>query len=368
MTIELTIEANDGPARAGRAVTASGASFATPAFMPVGTRGAVRTLDSEDLLRTGAEIVLANTYHLMLRPGADAVAAIGGLHAFTSWNGPMLTDSGGFQVFSLPTGTVKVDDDGATFRSTYDGSSHRLTPELAVEVQSLLGADIQMVLDVCPPLPSPPEVVRQAVERTAVWAARAKATPRREGQALFGITQGGVDEALRIESAARTVEIGFDGYGIGGLSVGETRAEMGPALAAAISALPPDRIRYLMGVGDPARLVDAVALGVDLFDCVLPTRHGRHGTVLTSAGKFNLSNARFRTDAGPLDEECPCPACARWSRAYLRHLLSVQEPTGARLVTMHNLTWLLRFVADMRGAIMAGRFDAFRSETLVIWA
>ncbi|MEY2402667.1 MAG: queuine tRNA-ribosyltransferase [Acidimicrobiaceae bacterium] len=366
--ISLTLEAHDGAARAGRAVTASGRSFATPAFMPVGTRGVVRMLDSEDLARIGAEIVLANTYHLMLRPGEDTVAALGGLHRFTGWAGPMLTDSGGFQVFSLPAGTVKVDDEGVTFRSTYDGSAHRLTPERAVEVQALLGADVQMVLDVCPPLPSPPGVLREAVDRTSAWAARAKAAPRGEGQALFGIVQGGVDEALRVESAQRTVELGFDGYGIGGLSVGETRAEMGPALAAAISVLPADRIRYLMGVGDPARLVDAVAMGVDLFDCVLPTRHGRHGTVLTDAGRFNLSNARFRTDPGPLDDTCPCAVCQHWSRAYLRHLLSVQEPTGARLVTLHNLQWLLRFVAGMRTAIVEGRFGAFRASTLAIWS
>jgi queuine tRNA-ribosyltransferase len=368
MTVSLTIEAHDGDARAGQAVTASGRTFATPAFMPVGTRGVVRTLDTEDLQRCGAEIVLANTYHLMLRPGADAVATLGGLHRFTGWEGPMLTDSGGFQVFSLPAGTVKVDDDGVTFRSTYDGSSHRLTPERAVQVQALLGADVQMALDVCPALPSPPEVIRQAVERTAAWAARAKAAPRGEGQALFGIAQGGIDEALRVESASRTAEIGFDGYGIGGLSVGETREEMGPALAAAVSALPADRIRYLMGVGDPARLVDAVALGVDLFDCVLPTRHGRHGTVLTDGGRYNLSNARFRTDPGPLDDACPCDVCQRCSRAYLRHLLSVQEPTGARLVTMHNLGWLLRFVASMRAAIHDRSFGAFRASTLAIWS
>jgi queuine tRNA-ribosyltransferase len=368
VTIALMIDARDGDARAGRAVTASGRTFATPAFMPVGTRGAVRTLDSDDLVRAGAEIVLANTYHLMLRPGADAVAALGGLHGFTGWAGPMLTDSGGFQVFSLPAGTVKVDDEGVTFRSTYDGSSHRLTPEKAVEVQALLGADVQMVLDVCPPLPSPLEVVRQAVDRTAAWAARAKTSPRAEGQALFGIVQGGIDEGLRIESANRTVEIGFDGYGVGGLSVGETRQEMGPALAAAMGVLPDDRIRYLMGVGDPARLVDAVATGIDLFDCVLPTRHGRHGTVLTDAGHFNLSNARFRTDPGPLDDTCPCHVCQRWSKAYLRHLLSVHEPTGARLVTMHNLGWLLRFVANMRAAIQNGTFATFHAATLAIWS
>jgi queuine tRNA-ribosyltransferase len=327
----------------------------------------VRALDSDDVRACGAEVLLANTYHLMLRPGADAVAAVGGLHRFAQWDGPMLTDSGGFQVFSLPAGAVKVDDEGVTFKSTYDGSSHRLTPELAVEIQGQLGADIQMVLDVCPPLPSPAAVVREAVERTAAWAARAKAAPRPDNQSLFGIVQGGVDADLRRESARRTVDIGFDGYGVGGLSVGESREEMAPALRAAMDELPADGIRYLMGVGDPARLVDAVAQGIDLFDCVLPTRHGRHGTVLTDAGRLNLRNAQFRTDPAPLDDTCPCPVCQKWSRAYLRHLLSVQEPTGARLVTMHNLTWLVRFVAAMREAISERRFDAFRANTLVTW-
>ena len=367
MNVALAIDATDGAARAGTAVTPAGRTFLTPAFMPVGTRGAVRTLDSDDLRRSGVEVLLANTYHLMLRPGADAVEAIGGLHRFSSWDGPMLTDSGGFQVFSLPAGAVKVDDEGVTFKSTYDGSTHRLTPELAVEIQARLGADIQMVLDVCPPLPSEEAVIRLAVERTAAWAARARAVSSRADQALFGIVQGGVDPALRAESAARTVDIGFDGYGIGGLSVGESREEMGPALAATLDVLPSTQIRYLMGVGDPARLVDAVAAGVDLFDCVLPTRHGRHGTVLTAGGRFNLRNATFRTDPRPLDEDCPCPVCAQWSRAYLRHLLSVQEPTGPRLVTLHNLGWLVRFVADMRTAICAGRFDDFREETLRVW-
>jgi len=367
MTVTLTIDATDGNARAGTAVTGSGRTFETPAFMPVGTQGAVKALDSDDVQRAGVDILLANTYHLMLRPGADVVEALGGLHGFIQWDGPILTDSGGFQVFSLPAGTVKVDDDGVTFKSTYDGSTHRLTPEQAVEIQAALGADIQMVLDVCPPIPAPDAVVRQAVERTAAWAARARATARPEQQSLFGIVQGGLDEALRRESAQRTVAIGFDGYAIGGLSVGESRDEMGLPLAAAIAELPADRIRYLMGVGDPARLVDAVGAGIDLFDCVLPTRHGRHGTVLTSDGRLNLRNARFRSDPGPLDDTCACPVCRRWSRAYLRHLLSVQEPTGARLVTLHNLTWLVQFVADMRAAIRSGTFTAFSRSTLLKW-
>ncbi|HEY4331403.1 MAG TPA: tRNA guanosine(34) transglycosylase Tgt, partial [Ilumatobacteraceae bacterium] len=271
----------DGAARVGVAHTANG-SYRTPCFMPVGTRGAIKYLSAADYEQLGAEIVLGNTYHLMLRPGAQTVAALGGLGAFAGWRGLTLTDSGGFQVFSLEP---KVDDDGVTFRSTYDGSTHRFTPESAVATQELLGADIQMVLDVCPPLPSPLPVVRLAVERTSAWAERAREAHTRVDQALFGIVQGGVDSALRAESAQRTAALGFDGYGIGGLSVGETRAEMLPALAAALAHLPVDRPRYLMGVGDPASLVESIGLGVDQFDCVMQTRLGRHGTALTGAGK-----------------------------------------------------------------------------------
>jgi queuine tRNA-ribosyltransferase len=300
----------------------------------------------------------------MLKPGADVVEGAGGLHRFTGWDGPMLTDSGGFQVFSLKP---KVDDNGVTFRSAYDGGTHRLTPESAVRIQEQLGADIQMVLDVCPPLPSPLSVVRSAVDRTAAWAQRAKDAHRRDDQALFGIVPGGVDEALRKESAERTVAIGFDGYAIGGLSVGERRDEMVPALRAATDLLPADRVRYLMGVGDPAGLVEAVAAGVDLFDCVLPTRHGRHGTVLTNAGRLNLRNAKFSSDDRPLDPDCGCRVCRRWSRAYLRHLLSVREPTGPRLVTVHNVAWTMQFVESMRAAVRSGRFAAFRQDTAAVW-
>ena len=359
----FAVEAADGAARAGRLHTPRG-SFATPCFMPVGTRGAVRTLSSADLEDLGAEVMLANTYHLMLRPGADVVAGLGGIHGFSAWPGHVLTDSGGYQVFSL---SPQVDDDGVTFRSTYDGSKHRLTPEGAVAVQEALGADIQMVLDVCPPLPSPPEVVRLAVERTAAWAGRARAAHRREGQALFGIVQGGVDEALRRESAERTVALDFDGYGIGGLSVGESRDEMLPALAAAIASLPADRPRYLMGVGDPIGMVEAIALGVDMFDCVLPTRLARHGTILTSGGRLNLRNAAHATDDGPLDPTCGCPVCARWSRAYLRHLLLVSEPTAPRLLTLHNVAWTLALVARTRSAIASGTLDRVRAEVGAAW-
>jgi len=332
--------------------------------MPVGTRGAVRTLSSADLEDLGAEIVLANTYHLMLRPGADVVARLGGLHGFMAWDGHVLTDSGGYQVFSL---APQVDDDGVTFRSTYDGTTHRLTPEDAVAVQEQLGADIQMVLDVCPPLPSPAEVVRTAVERTAAWAARARRAHRREGQALFGIVQGGVDGALRAESAQRTVAIGFDGYGIGGLSVGESHLDMLDALDACIGELPSDRPRYLMGVGDPVGLAEAVARGVDLFDCVLPTRLARHGTVLTAAGRLSLRNAACRDDEGPLDPTCGCPVCDRWSRAYLRHLQMTGEPGSARLVTIHNVSWILALVDRLRTAVEAGTLATLRAELAEVW-
>jgi queuine tRNA-ribosyltransferase len=361
--VRFEVVATDGAARSGVAHTARG-SYRTPCFMPVGTRGAIKYLSAADYERLGTEIVLGNTYHLMLRPGAETIAALGGLGRFAGWNGLTLTDSGGFQVFSLEP---KVDDDGVTFRSTYDGSSHRLTPEIAVQTQELLGADIQMVLDVCPPLPSPPEVIRLAVDRTAAWAARAKQQHRLPDQALFGIVQGGVDEQMRTESARRTVELGFDGYGIGGLSVGETRGEMLPALAAALQHLPADRPRYLMGVGDPASLVEAVTLGVDQFDCVMQTRIGRHGTALTGEGKLHIKNAKHAVDDEPLDAQCACEVCGRHSRGYIRHLFQVGEPTASRLVSLHNISWTLQLMARMRTAIEAGTLPELRQEVLAVW-
>ena len=361
--VRVDVTATDGTARAGLAHTARG-SYRKPCFMPVGTRGAIKYLSAADYERLGAEIVLGNTYHLMLRPGAETVAALGGLGRFAGWRGLTLTDSGGFQVFSLDP---KVDDDGVTFLSTYDGSSHRLTPEIAVRTQELLGADIQMVLDVCPPLPSPPDVVRLAVERTAAWAARAKSEHGRIDQALFGIVQGGISEQLRTESARRAVELDFDGYGIGGLSVGETRDEMLPALDAALQCLPTDRPRYLMGVGDPASLVEAVALGVDQFDCVMQTRIGRHGTALTGQGKLHIKNLKHALSDEPLDAECACDVCARHSRGYIRHLFQVGEPTAARLVSLHNISWTLQLMARMRASIEAGTFAALRREVVAVW-
>ena len=361
--VEFTTLATDGSARTGIGTTANG-SYRTPCFMPVGTRGAIKYLSAADYESLGVEIVLGNTYHLMLRPGAETVAHLGGLGRFAGWRGLTLTDSGGFQVFSLDP---KVDDDGVTFKSTYDGSLHRFTPEIAVHTQQLLGADIQMVLDVCPPLPSPVEVVRTAVERTSAWAARAKAAHTRADQALFGIVQGGISEAMRAESAQRTVALDFDGYGIGGLSVGETRDQMVPALAAAIVHLPTHRPRYLMGVGDPASLIEAVNLGVDQFDCVMQTRIGRHGTALTSAGKLHVKNAQHALSDEPLDPTCACDVCARHSRGYLRHLFQVGEPTASRLISVHNIAWTLQFMSRMRDAIAAGTFRQLRSEVLAIW-
>lgn len=353
----------DGTARAGTATTHRG-SYDTPCFMPVGTRGAIKYLSAADYAEVGARIVLGNTYHLMLRPGAETVARFGGLGAFAGWDGLTLTDSGGFQVFSL---NPKVDDDGVTFKSTYDGSQQRFTPEGAVHTQELLGADIQMVLDVCPPLPSPPDVVRLALERTSAWAARARATHRREDQSLFGIVQGGISESMRRESAQRTSALDFDGYGIGGLSVGETREEMVPALAAALQHLPSDRPRYLMGVGDPASIVEAVGLGVDQFDCVLQTRLGRHGTALTSTGKLNVKRAEFALSDEPLDAACGCSVCRRHSRGYLRHLFQVGEPTASRLVSLHNVAWTISFMNDLRRSIVAGSFQRMRNDVLSIW-
>jgi queuine tRNA-ribosyltransferase len=368
----VEVEGRDGSARVGRVVTARG-SFASPAFMPVGTRGSVKSLGADDLDALAPPVVLANTYHLMLRPGADVVRELGGLARFTGWDGHSLTDSGGYQIFSL---APKVDDEGALFRSTYDGSSHHLSPERAASVQADIGADIQMVLDVCPGLPAPDRVVRAAAERTARWAQRgrdaflageAEAADRGLVQSQFGIVQGGIDPALRAESARWTTDVGFDGYGIGGLSVGESRAEMLPALAAALAGLPEDQPRYLMGVGDPASLVEAIALGVDMFDCVLPTRLARHGTLLTDAGRFNVKRVANARDLDPVDAACPCPTCARYSRGYLRHLMQVGELSALRLLTIHNVSWLLRFVDRTAAAIRQQRLDAWRSEVLAVW-
>lgn len=361
MTLRYELLATDGAARRGRVHTARG-SYETPVFMPVGTKGAIVHLDATDYERLGAEIVLGNTYHLMLKPGADVIERFGGLHGFTTWDGHMLTDSGGFQVMSL---SPKIDDDGVTFTSVYDGSKARLTPESATRVQEQIGADIAMVLDICPALPSTDRQVRQAMETTHRWAERARAAHQRPDQAQFGIVQGGIDPDLRLESASVLADLDFPGYGIGGLSVGETRDEMLPALEAALSRLPEDRPRYLMGVGDPISIVEAIALGVDQFDCVLPTRLARHGTILTSTGKLNLRNAKFEGDPEPLDERNPFSN--RFSRGYLRHLLKVKEPTGPRILTLHNLWYLLDLVERTRTAIEQGTLSQVRAEVAEYW-
>jgi len=360
----IEVEATDGRARAGRVLTARG-GFPTPCFMPVGSRGVVRLLSARDLDDLAPKVVLANTYHLMLRPGAELVAAMGGLHGFTGWQGHFLTDSGGYQVMSLP---CSVDDDGVEFRSSYDGSRHRLTPEGAVEVQELLGADIQMVLDVCTELPAAREELVVAGERTLAWAQRARAAHRRADQLLFGIVQGGTEADLRAEYAFRLAAIGFDGYAIGGLSVGETPAQLVGALDVAVGGLPADAPRYLMGVGDPATMMSAIALGVDMFDCVLPTRLARHGTALTGTGKLAVKAARQASDSTPIDPGCSCPVCTRHSRAYLRHLFNVGEPSAGRLVSLHNLAWLDALVAGARQAVLEGRFAAFHQAVDSVWA
>jgi len=355
--VRFELTATDGPARRGMLHTPHGA-VPTPAFMPVGTRATVRALDPDDLRESGAEMVLANTYHLMLRPGDTIVEQMGGLHGFMGWDGPMLTDSGGYQVFSLDP---RMDDDGVTFRSTYDGSSVRMTPEISVAVQERLGADIAMVFDHLVGLPAPREEVQAAMQRTLQWSERAIEAQRRPDQALFGIVQGGTDPELRAESAAATAALGFPGFGIGGLSVGEEAEDRNLAIDATVAELPAGKVRYVMGLGDTEGVLDAIARGCDLFDCVWPTRLARHGKVLTATGDFSIRRAEYAADPGPLDESCPCRTCRNHSRAYLRHLQMTGELLVYRLLSIHNLTYTLGVMRGARLAIAEGRFDAFRT-------
>lgn len=327
--------------------------------MPVGTAGAVKGLTPAQLADAGCQMLLANTYHLSLRPGAEAVARLGGLHRFMNWPGALLTDSGGYQVFSLAD-LRRIDADGVEFRSHLDGTLMRLTPESAIDVQNRLGADVIMVLDECPPLPAEPATLHAAVRRTVDWARRGRAAHRRPDRALFGIVQGGLDVALRRACLEQLVEIGFDGYALGGLSVGEPPEQMYELLDALAGDLPADHPRYLMGVGTPRDLVTAVAAGVDLFDCVLPTRNGRKGYAFTSAGPLRLRNARYKADDGPLDPACACHTCRGFSRAYLRHLVLSGEVLGGTLVSLHNVHFYQSLMRRMRAAIAAGRFDAWR--------
>jgi queuine tRNA-ribosyltransferase len=361
--VSFSLVATDGDARAGLLRTAHG-DVPTPAFMPVGTKGTVKSLDPDELRSIGATIVLGNTYHLHFRPGADLIAELGGLHRFMGWDGPILTDSGGFQVFSLRDTILAVDDEGVTFRSVYDGSSALFTPEVAAEIQALLGSDIAMCLDVCPPADAPGAVLAEAVRHTTLWAERQRRAERPPGQLLFGISQGGADAELRRRSIEQITALGFDGHALGGLAVGELREEMFDAVGWSAPMLPTDRPRYFMGIGDPAGILEVIERGIDLFDCVLPTRTARTGSALTWEGRLNLRNARFARDPGPLDEGCSCPACARFSRAYIRHLVNQEELLGLRLLSLHNLRFLLELTADARAAIERGGFTSFKADAL----
>jgi queuine tRNA-ribosyltransferase len=354
-SVTWNLDKRDGLARTGWLDTPHG-RVRTPAFMPVGTRAAVKAVDTRDLVEAGAGIVLSNTYHLMLRPGSAMIARSGGLHRFMGWDGPILTDSGGFQIFSLaPT----IDEEGATFRSVYDGSKVGLTPEEAIRIQEQLGPDIAMALDVCVGLPAPRELVEAEMERTLRWAERCLGAHTRDDQALFGIVQGGVDPDLRAKSASQTAALGFPGFGIGGLSVGETPIERHTALEASFSELPDEKPRYVMGLGDTEGLLEAIAQGADMFDCVLPTRLARHGKALTRNGDLNLRNAVFESDHRPIDEECVCRTCATHSRAYLRHLVRVKELSAHRLLTIHNLRYTLDLISGAGDAIETGGFPDY---------
>jgi len=363
MSDRFTVTATDGAARAGVLRTAHG-DVPTPAFMPVGTKATVKTVDPDELRALGATIVLGNTYHLHFRPGEDLIAKLGGLHRFMAWDGPILTDSGGFQVFSLRDTIAEVDDEGVTFRSVYDGALARFTPESVARCQAELGSDVAMCLDICPPVGVGRAELEEAVRRTTLWAARQRAVPRKDGQLLFGIAQGASDPELRRRSITEITELGFDGYALGGLAIGEERGEMFETTAWAAELLPADQPRYFMGIGDPEGILEVIERGVDMFDCVLPTRTARTGSALTWEGRLNLRNARFARDPRPLDESCACPACTRFSRAYIRHLVNQQELLGHRLLSLHNLRFLLELTANARAAIEQGGLTAFKADAL----
>ena len=348
--MSFTVTASDGAARTGVLRTAHG-DVPTPAFMPVGTKATVKSLDPGELKAIGATIVLGNTYHLHFRPGEELIAELGGLHGFMAWDSPILTDSGGFQVFSLRHTLLRVDDEGVTFRSVYDGEAARLTPESAAAIQAKLGSDIAMCLD-------------DAVRRTTEWARRQRAAPRAPGQLRFGIAQGGVDTELRRRSLEEIAELDFDGNAIGGLAIGESREVMFETTAWAAAHLPAGKPRYFMGIGDPEGVLEVIARGVDMFDCVLPTRIARTGSALTWEGRLNMRNARFARDARPLDDQCSCPACSRFSRAYIRHLVNQQEMLGLRLLSVHNLRFLLELTAGARAAIERGELAGYMSASL----
>lgn len=364
---DFTVEAQSGHARAATFTTAHG-DAKTPMFMPVGTHATVKGITTDQLHDLGSQVILANSYHLFLRPGAEIVEEAGGLHSFMNWDGPILTDSGGFQIFSLAD-TLSIDDDGVDFRSIYDGSKQRWTPEINMDLQQRLGADIIMQLDQCAPYPAERDFVERAMDISARWAKRCLAAHTREDQALFGIVQGGMHLDLRLESINRLLEIGaeseasghknFQGFGIGGYSVGEEHDVMFETLGDVARALPQNKPRYVMGVGNPTTLVRAVREGVDMFDCVLPTRTARMGTAFSSSGRMNMRNAKFKHDFGPLDEQCSCSVCTNYSRSYIRHLIKSNEMLGGILLSVHNLHYLLDLMRRAREAILAGDYESF---------
>jgi queuine tRNA-ribosyltransferase len=363
--VSFSVTATDGAARAGVLRTAHG-DVPTPAFMPVGTKATVKTLDPDEVRALGAHIVLGNTYHLHFRPGHELIAELGGLHRFMGWDGPILTDSGGYQVFSLRDTIAHVDDEGVAFRSVYDGAAARFTPELAAEIQGALGADVAMCLDQVLPPDLPRAQHEEAVRRTTLWATRQKAAPRPERQLLFGIAQGGVDRELRRRSAEEIAALDFDGNAIGGLSIGESREQMFELTQFSCELLPVEKPRYFMGIGDPQGILEVIERGVDMFDCVLPTRTARTGSALTSEGRLNLRNAQFARDERALEDGCPCPACSRFTRAYVRHLVNQDEVLGIRLLTLHNLYFLLDLTSRARAAIERGRLSVLKEE--LSWA
>jgi queuine tRNA-ribosyltransferase len=360
-TFEVT--ATDGAARAGVLRTAHG-EIRTPVFMPVGTKATVKTLHPDEVRDLGAQILLGNTYHLHFRPGDELIRDLGGLHRFMGWEQPILTDSGGFQVFSLRDTIAKVDEDGVTFRNVYDGSATRFTPELAQQIQANLGSDIAMCLDQVPPADITRRKLEDAVRRTTAWAARQRNAPRADGQLRFGITQGGVDEELRRRSTEEIAELDFDGNAIGGLAIGEDRGAMFETTDWATALMPADKPRYFMGIGDPEGILEVIEAGVDMFDCVLPTRTARTGSALTRTGRINLRNARFARDEAPLDDACDCPACSRFTRAYVRHLVNQNELLGLRLLSLHNLRFLLELTRGAREAIERGDFGTYKRDAL----
>jgi len=359
----FAIDARDGDARVGELSTPHGA-IDTPAFMPVATYGAVRGVSADELRAAGAQILLANTYHLEERPGSEVIAEQAGLHGFTGWRGPWLTDSGGYQVTSL-AGRSRLDENGVTFASSVDGSSHLLTPETAIQIQERLGSDIAMVLDECQPSgtdAAASAALRAAAERTLRWAERSARARRRTDQAVFGIVQGGTETAVRRANAQGIAALGFEGYAHGGLGLGEEPTQRVDLVASTNEVLPASSPRYLMGIGYPPDLVDAIAAGIDLFDCVIPTRHARHGVLFTREGVLKLRNADFKRDGAPPDANCDCATCAQYSRAYIRHLLRVNDALGARLASVHNLRFYLRLLEEVRAAIRAGTFDSLREK------